>query len=235
MHSATIASLAVSFLAFSAANAQVVLVSPLARGYNKDQSTQAPCGGFDTPVNPVAMKLTKPNITISAYVANGNWTVNLKKSSDAAFTSIAIGSLPQALIAPTLPWTQEIEYADPSKVQSLAKDNAGVIQFILELDGVKWYQCADVVMDPSSPPAQRTDPGLQTIPSTVPNGGTLPASSTTSPATATTSQANTATVSAGPTTSGSPAPATSTKPSSGEKVAVAGWALVAGVAGVLAL
>ncbi|KAJ3106670.1 hypothetical protein HDU97_005822 [Phlyctochytrium planicorne] len=152
--------------------AQMVITRPLARGFGWDKIKTAPCGGFDTPVKPAPLSTTNPDLYMASFSTYGSWTANIKLSTDSSFTTIATGGLPMFFVAPDLPFTFSLSYPDFTKVKGIANDSAAVLQVILQSGSNLYYQCSDVIINPSQMLPPRTDSGLETIPSTDPGSWT---------------------------------------------------------------
>ncbi|KAI8853865.1 hypothetical protein BC829DRAFT_429704 [Chytridium lagenaria] len=225
------------------ADAQFVLSSPLARGFNRDTLTTGPCGGINESVNPVNMPKAT-TITLSSFLDAGNYTISIGfPTGFAGFEYIPLSSnvIPNSVLPRPLPFNVtadiDVEKAPAGSSAIWAPGVPATLQVVLENDGKKYYQCADVVIDSPNPLPPRSDPGLQSFPplqSTTDTSIPLPPST----ATAVTSRSASATLTTKAPSSSTlgAAGATSTPSSSSinlvstlSKAVVAGFVIVAAV------
>ncbi|KAI9362110.1 hypothetical protein DFJ73DRAFT_813489 [Zopfochytrium polystomum] len=143
----TTASLALSALALlgssAVVNAHYVLTSPLTRGFSDDDEPTVPCGGFDSPVNPVAFPL-KSSVSISAFHSAATVNVSIKIGDAADFTQVTSVKVDFGKVDPCSnipPWNSTIP-VDLSKLKGATAGAKAVIQTVFDGPDGALYQCA---------------------------------------------------------------------------------------------
>ncbi|KAI9318864.1 hypothetical protein DFJ73DRAFT_967430, partial [Zopfochytrium polystomum] len=146
-------------------NAHYVLTSPLTRGFSDDDEPTAPCGGFDSPVNPVAFPL-QSSVAISAFHSTGTVNVSIKIGDADDFTQVTSVTVDFGKVDPCSnipPWNSTIP-VDLSALSGATEGGQAVIQTVFDGPTVRLYQCADVVLGDATDLPARTDDGAQDLP-----------------------------------------------------------------------
>ncbi|KAJ3093802.1 hypothetical protein HDU96_002024 [Phlyctochytrium bullatum] len=145
----------------TAAPPTVLLATPLARGFSTADASKPPCGGFTQQVNPVAIS-KNGTITIASWVQSGSLSLNIDFPTGIVATGylpLATEVVPTFIAPPPVPFNVEVAY-DVARAGSGAMwdpNTRAVVQLVFEGAEGKTYQCADVIIDPTTPPPARTD------------------------------------------------------------------------------
>ncbi|KAJ3099136.1 hypothetical protein HDU96_010814 [Phlyctochytrium bullatum] len=166
--------LLLSALVATPSRAHYVLTVPATRGFIDADEPKAPCGGFNTPVNPVAFAAVDATVEIALTHSTGRMTINLRPSSTANNSNdntanssawVTLGSFnvtnPMPSVCAPPPFMNTFKVSVP---QGFKDGDRAVLQTVFDgPDGVL-YQCADVVIgSPAEALPPRTDTGLSTI------------------------------------------------------------------------
>ncbi|KAJ3216622.1 hypothetical protein HDU67_009229 [Dinochytrium kinnereticum] len=159
MRSAAVVALAVASVAV--VNAHYYLTVPLTRGFDIEGTLIGPCGGFEDPVNPVAMK-SKSEITIAALHSKAVITVQVKKEGTSDFKTLGDFRIDfgREWICNPPPYIKSYE-VDLSTAGLVDGDIAVLRTLFNGPDGLL-YQCADIKVGTETLPP-RDDAGLDTI------------------------------------------------------------------------
>ncbi|KAI8854264.1 hypothetical protein BC829DRAFT_380729 [Chytridium lagenaria] len=143
---------------------------------NRDALTTGPCGNNNEFVNPVNLPKAT-TITISSYVEFGSYTVSIGYPSgirDLQYIPLVTDVIPDSLLPRNLPFnlTSQINLDNGPPGTMSTPDIPAIIQVVLESDGKRYYQCADVIVESSTSLPPRNDAGLQSIPNLQPTDST---------------------------------------------------------------